>query len=744
MKGLVLASGKGSRLGERRGRPKPLVPVAGVPLLERAITTLHRAGVSEVVVSTGYRGDEVERFCERVSAERGIPVRCVRNERYEEGNGLSVLAAEAALGEEDFILVMADHVLDPEIAEALAATEPPAGGATLAVDHDVTDRRDVDLDDVTRVSTEGGLVRSIGKHLEPYDGFDTGAFRCTHGVFDALAAAVLEGDSSLSAGMQRLADEGRLEALPVSGSRWDDVDTPRDHRRTSRRLYRRLGKARDGMVAARLNRHLSQRVVTPGLLWLAPGITANQVTLIAFTVALAAAAALALGAPLLGAVLVQLSSVLDGSDGEVARLKGTGSRYGGYLDASLDRVADGAILIAATVFLLYAPALSWVPAGAVVAVVGAALVGHLMVSYTSAKGAVDLDHDYGGALLASGRGRDLRLLLVTIAAAVAQWWAPALLVVAAVIAVLTWGIVVERMRRSWVVETRPWADVDAVVLDFDGTIADSMEALAELAVDLLTRGLGLEPAAARSAYLATSGLDFRSQLEEIAPGDPRLDRIDDAFEQAKVDLMERVGTFADIDAFLAELAAAEVPVAVCSSSQAEAVRSWLARHDLVHRFAHVDGYRPGWPKAKQLAATVQLLGLRPDRVLFVGDSTRDANIARMCGTGFRGVNRPSTSTFAGSGIGYEPDLTSIARTIRVVKRTNITVGKPSPPRPVVDVARVVRPDEPAGAVLADLDRGQRAVGHLDSSVGLGPGAHRPRHRGTHDRIVREPDDRSLN
>ena len=49
-----------------------------------------------------------------------------------------------------------------------------------------------------------------------------------------------------------------------------------------------------------------------------------------------------------------------------------------------------------------------------VAVSGAALVGHLLVSYTTAKAAIDLGHRYRGTLLGGGRGRDLRLLLVTL------------------------------------------------------------------------------------------------------------------------------------------------------------------------------------------------------------------------------------------------------------------------------------------------------------------------------------------
>ena len=133
--------------------------------------------------------------------------------------------------------------------------------------------------------------------------------------------AVAAGDSSLAGAIQVLADAGVARALTIGDEEWwFDVDTPRGHRNGSRHVLRGTGKPLDGAIAARLNHTLSQRVVTPALLALFPRITPNQVTVIAFAVAVAAAAGFSVGAPIAAASLVALASVLDGSDGEVARL----------------------------------------------------------------------------------------------------------------------------------------------------------------------------------------------------------------------------------------------------------------------------------------------------------------------------------------------------------------------------------------------------------------------------------------
>lgn len=64
MQAVILAGGKGTRLAERlNGRPKPLVDVDGVPLLERQILQLRAFGVNDVVVLVNHAADQIKNFC---------------------------------------------------------------------------------------------------------------------------------------------------------------------------------------------------------------------------------------------------------------------------------------------------------------------------------------------------------------------------------------------------------------------------------------------------------------------------------------------------------------------------------------------------------------------------------------------------------------------------------------------------------------------------------------------------------
>ena len=60
-----------------------------------------------------------------------------------------------------------------------------------------------------------------------------------------------------------------------------------------------------------------------------------------------------------------------------------------------------------------------------------------------------------------------------------------------------------------------------LLCDLDGTLIDSMSTLADLATEVLEERYGTPRVLGRELYLATCGLPFERQLEEIFPGDPR-------------------------------------------------------------------------------------------------------------------------------------------------------------------------------------------------------------------------------
>ncbi len=223
---LILAAGQGSRLREL-SPSKPLTPVAGIPLIEHVVTAAAAAGARNVLVVTGHEADRLEAFLATLPDRLGIALSWTRTADWTRPNGFSLLSGADRL-DGDFLLTMADHLFDPEIARRLLRAAPKDTGLLLAVDRDLASPL-LDMDDATKVETgAGGAIVRIGKTLAAFDAIDTGLFRVTPALADALRDDIAAGGGgSLSEGVQRLADQGRAHVVDVTGCRWLDVDDPR-------------------------------------------------------------------------------------------------------------------------------------------------------------------------------------------------------------------------------------------------------------------------------------------------------------------------------------------------------------------------------------------------------------------------------------------------------------------------------------------------------------------------------------
>ncbi|MBT8399946.1 MAG: NTP transferase domain-containing protein [Rhodothermia bacterium] len=222
--GVVLAAGFGSRLAEgRTDSLKPLTQVGGKPLIQRTLDSLLHAGCDTVVIVLGFRAGHLEEEIRGVYSGP-LSLRFVYNPNFDKSNGLSVLAARPYVNGE-FVLVMADHVVSDDVMKIARDHQPPADGASLLVDRKISTI--FDMDDATKVSTNGDRIVAIGKTLTEFDCIDTGVFVCTDGLFDALDEVRVEkGDASLSDGIASLARHGVMTAVDIADGFWQDVDTP--------------------------------------------------------------------------------------------------------------------------------------------------------------------------------------------------------------------------------------------------------------------------------------------------------------------------------------------------------------------------------------------------------------------------------------------------------------------------------------------------------------------------------------
>ncbi|HUR42159.1 MAG TPA: nucleotidyltransferase family protein [Verrucomicrobiae bacterium] len=212
-KAMILAAGRGARMRELTdGLPKPMIPVAGRPLIEYHLMNLARAGVKDVVINLGWHGDRIRdaigegrRFGLHVKySDEGWPA-------LEVGGGIH--NALPMLGPAPFVVINGDVFSDFPLARLVerALILPRWARAHLVL------VRSPDYYPAGDFTLEGGRVGNEGAVRHTFTGLSvhTPEFfaGCTPGHFPMLPlwrAAVARGEV----------------AGEMHGGQWSDVGTP--------------------------------------------------------------------------------------------------------------------------------------------------------------------------------------------------------------------------------------------------------------------------------------------------------------------------------------------------------------------------------------------------------------------------------------------------------------------------------------------------------------------------------------
>jgi MurNAc alpha-1-phosphate uridylyltransferase len=217
---MVLAAGLGKRMRPHSDTlPKPLVHVAGKPLIDHALDRLAEAGIARAVVNLHYRAEQIERHL----AGRTRPRILISDERaqlLETGGG--IVKALPLLGDAPFIAINSDTLwidgVKPNLvrlAEAFEATRMDAllllAPTTSSIGY--TGRGDF------RMAAGGQLVRRAERDMAPF------VYAGAAVLAPALFADAPRGAFSLTQLFDRAAEAKRLFGLRLEGV-WMHVGTP--------------------------------------------------------------------------------------------------------------------------------------------------------------------------------------------------------------------------------------------------------------------------------------------------------------------------------------------------------------------------------------------------------------------------------------------------------------------------------------------------------------------------------------
>lgn len=216
----VLAAGKGERMRPlTEKRPKPLVSVAGKPLIDQVLDRLSDAGFTEAVVNVHYLADQIEDHL-RNRKKPKITISNERSELLDTGGG--VARALPKLGQAPFLIHNSDSIWIEGMGSNLDRLIDTWDGATmdsLMLVAPVATSIGYDGPGDFHMDTTGRLTRQSGARLAPF------VFAGVSIAHPRLFASAPKGPFSLNKLWDRAIDKGRLYGVRLEGI-WMHVGTP--------------------------------------------------------------------------------------------------------------------------------------------------------------------------------------------------------------------------------------------------------------------------------------------------------------------------------------------------------------------------------------------------------------------------------------------------------------------------------------------------------------------------------------
>lgn len=230
MRAILLAAGRGSRLGLENEAPKCLLEVGGRTLLERHMSNLVEAGIATLTIVVGFQASQIRAFV----AERGapLPVDFVENADYLRGSVVSLhVAVRAGLVDAGGIWMDAD-VLYPAALLGRLVGSSHANCVLL-------DRRSRETGEEMMLGVRDGRVRRIARRVSQDGPWDTVGETVGFAKVDAEGARVVKRllaeevgagrlDQEYEAAMNRAFDEIAFGFEPVDDLAWTEIDFPED------------------------------------------------------------------------------------------------------------------------------------------------------------------------------------------------------------------------------------------------------------------------------------------------------------------------------------------------------------------------------------------------------------------------------------------------------------------------------------------------------------------------------------
>ncbi len=233
----MLAAGSGARLSPLTSvTPKALLPIANRPLIDYVIDSIQEAGITEIVVATGYLGSRIVKYLKTSKEHSSIEIECVKANRYREGPLYSFLATEEYIYG-DFLLIPADLILGHKIISELVKSHTEKNVVRVATSReDLRSKRTSVLCYEGQRRSRSTMLRFYSSEIGNEKGKDDkktsastsiGVSVCPRKLFEYAHVVARKGSKRVVDALNEYVTETGLgRCIRISGKQyWFDVDT---------------------------------------------------------------------------------------------------------------------------------------------------------------------------------------------------------------------------------------------------------------------------------------------------------------------------------------------------------------------------------------------------------------------------------------------------------------------------------------------------------------------------------------
>jgi len=313
---------------DQKGKPILLREVLGLPLIERLFLALKRSGINNIII-IGDVSEDVEKAIIEISRKRELCTALIGN-----GDINCIINTLSKSSSERFLIILKPYLILERELRRIIDEYYKNGGKLLVVirgDGSISPK----VSNQHREISEGILLqmaRNVVATIVPREN-----------IINLPRSLNLSKATSLE--LLRAIINDQKSHITIIRRGVFSISSTRELRKLENYLLASLKKPDDGFISYYINRRISARI---SKFLVKTSLTPNMISIISFAMAAVAAYFFSIRnylMSIIAGILTQMASIIDGCDGEVARLKGLSSKYGALFDTLLDRYADILLVI---------------------------------------------------------------------------------------------------------------------------------------------------------------------------------------------------------------------------------------------------------------------------------------------------------------------------------------------------------------------------------------------------------------